>query len=98
MLGLHACSDTYEFGQGRVMGYVGGGGNIAIATIIPPSSFVYCIVNIKYFTDFHILFISLARGFGFWMWTLTLARSVLFLMSAEYSAVMCEAWPGTLVT
>ena len=30
----------------------------------------------------------LAGGFGFWMWRLTLARCVLFLMSAEYSAVM----------
>ena len=29
--------------QGRVMGFVGGGGNIAIATALPPS-FVYCIV------------------------------------------------------
>ena len=33
--------------QGRVMGFVGGGGNIAITTALPPSSFVYCIVNIK---------------------------------------------------
>ena len=33
--------------QGRVMGFVGGGSNIAIATALPPSSFVYCIVNIK---------------------------------------------------
>ena len=33
--------------QGRVMGFVGGGGNIAIATALPPSSLVYCIVNIK---------------------------------------------------
>ena len=33
--------------QGRVMGFVGGGGNIAIATALPPSSFVHCIVNIK---------------------------------------------------
>ena len=33
--------------QGRVMGFVGGGGNIAIATPLPPSSLVYCIVNIK---------------------------------------------------
>ena len=29
------------------MGFVGGGGNIAIATALTPSSFVYCIVNIK---------------------------------------------------
>ena len=34
------------------MGFVGGGGTIAIATAIPPSSFVDCIVNIKYFMDF----------------------------------------------
>ena len=33
------------------MGFVGGGGNIAIATALPPS-FAYCIVNIKYFMDF----------------------------------------------
>ena len=33
--------------QGRVMGFVGGGGNIAIATALPPSSFEYCIVNIE---------------------------------------------------
>ena len=32
--------------QGKVMGFVGGGGNIAIATALP-SLFVYCIVNIK---------------------------------------------------
>ena len=31
--------------QGRVVGSVGGGGNIAIATALPPSSFEYCIVN-----------------------------------------------------
>ena len=40
----------------------------------------------------------LAWGFGFWMWRLTLAHGVLFLMSAEYSVLMCGAWPGTLVT
>ena len=33
--------------QGRVMGFVGGGGNIAMATALPPSSLVYCFVNIK---------------------------------------------------
>ena len=32
------------------------------------------------------------------MWKLPLGRGVLFLMSAEYSVVMCEAYPGTLVT
>ena len=40
----------------------------------------------------------LAWGFGFWMWRLTQAHGVLFLVSAEYSAVMHWAWPGTIVT
>ena len=57
------------------MGFVGGGGDIAIAIAI---FFVYFIINIKQF--------------------LTLARSVLFLVCAEYSVVMGGAWPGILVT
>ena len=32
------------------------------------------------------------------MWRPTLAGGVLFLLSAEYSVVMCWTWPGTLVT
>ena len=41
----------------------------------------------------------LARGFVFWMWRLTLAVYFqLFLLSAEYSVVMCGVWPGTIVT
>ena len=39
----------------------------------------------------------LAWGFGFWMWRLTLAHGVLFLLSAEY-IVLCGVWPGMLVT
>ena len=35
---------------------------------------------------------------GCWMWRQTLACGVLYLLSAEYSVVMCRAWPGTLVT
>ena len=34
----------------------------------------------------------------FWMWKQTLAHVILYLMSAEYSVVMCGACPGTLVT
>ena len=34
------------------MGFVGGGSNIAIATALPPSYFVYCILNIKSFMEF----------------------------------------------
>ena len=33
--------------SGQGYGFVGCGGNIAIVTALPPSSFVYCIVNIK---------------------------------------------------
>ena len=32
------------------------------------------------------------------MWRLTLANGGLFPLSADYSVVMCGAWPGTLVT
>ena len=40
----------------------------------------------------------LSLVFGFCMWRLTLDCGVLFLLSAEYSVIMCRAWPGTLVT
>ena len=43
------------------MDFVGGGGNIAIATALTPS-FVYCIVNIKWFTDFlYLIFYACVR-------------------------------------
>ena len=73
------------------MGFVVGGGNIAIATALPPSSFFYSIVNIKYFMDFLYLIFYVDRGFGFWMWRLTLASGGLFQLSAAYSVVMCGA-------
>ena len=38
------------------MGFVGGGGNIAIATALPPLYFVYCIINIPQFMEFLYLF------------------------------------------
>ena len=40
----------------------------------------------------------LAWCFGFWMWRLTLACRVLFLLFAENSVVMCGVCPGTFVT
>ena len=44
------------------MGFVGGGGHIAIATAIPKSSFVNCIVNIKRFMDFlYLIFYACLR-------------------------------------
>ena len=44
------------------MGFIGGSGNIAIATALPPSLFVYCIVNIKLFLDFlYLIFYGCLR-------------------------------------
>ena len=46
--------------QGRVMGFVGGGGNIAITTALPPSSLVYCCKH--YFMDFlYLIFYGCLR-------------------------------------
>ena len=38
--------------QGRVIGFVGDGGNITIANALLPLSFVCCIVNINLFMEF----------------------------------------------
>ena len=47
---------------GMVMSFVGGGGNIAIATALPPSSLVYCVVNIKDFMEFlYLIFYACLR-------------------------------------
>ena len=44
------------------MGFVGGVGNVAIATALPSSSFLYCIVNMKYFMDFlYLIFYACLR-------------------------------------
>ena len=80
------------------MGFDGCSGNIAIETAIPPPYFIYYIVNIKQFMEFFNILFILACGFDFWMWGLTLAHAILFLLSAEHSAVMCGAWLETLVT
>ena len=42
-------------------------------------------------------FFMLTWGFGFWMWRLTVARGILFLLSGKYCAVMCGVVPGALV-
>ena len=78
------------------MGFVLGGGDIAISTELPPSSFVYRTSNSTW--NFYTVFYVLASGFGFGMYRLTLARGVIFLLSSEYSGVMCRARPGTIVT
>ena len=46
------------------MGFVGGGSNIATATVLPPY-FVYWIVNIKYFMDFLCLILYACQGLRF---------------------------------
>ena len=44
------------------MGVVCGGGNLAIETALPPSSFVYCIVNINWFMEFlYLIFYACLR-------------------------------------
>ena len=44
------------------MGFVSGGGNFAIATAIPSSYLVYCIVNIKWFMEFlYLIFYACLR-------------------------------------
>ena len=44
------------------MDFVGGGGDTAIATALPPSWFEYCIVNIKYFMEFiYLIFYACLR-------------------------------------
>ena len=47
---------------------------------------------------FHDLSIHLHQRLRFLDVETNIARGVLFLISAEYSVVMCEAWPRTLVT
>ena len=79
-----------------VMGFVGGGSNIAIATALPPSSFVYSIVNIKKFMDFlYLIFYGCLR---LWFLDVETTPGPQRPVPAEYSEVMCGAWPGTLVT
>ena len=46
----------------------------------------------------YLIFVMLALGFGLRMSKKTLARGGLFPLSADYSVVMCGAWPETLVT
>ena len=72
------------------MGFVGGGVNIAIATALSPF-FLYCIVNIQ--TVYGIDLSNCLRLLEAAVLDVktTQARSVQFLLSAEYSVVMCGA-------
>ena len=80
------------------MGFVGGGGNIAIATALPPSSFVHCIVNIKYFMDFlYLIFYGCLRLRFLDVETNPGPRRPVPVV-CRILVVMCWAWPGTFVT
>ena len=72
------------------MGFVGGGGIIAIATVLGAlCPYLYCILFeiIKPFTGIRLhLFFMRARGFGFRMWRLIRARGVLSLLLTEYTS------------
>ena len=78
------------------MGFVGGGGNIAVATALPPSFCVLYLYQIVYGISKFYFFACLKLRF-LSMWRLTLFLGVLFPLSADYS-VVCSKWPGTLVT
>ena len=64
------------------MGVVVGGGNIAIATALPPSSFVYCTVNIKKFMKFLCLIFHAFLRLLFQDVETSPARGALFLIAA----------------
>ena len=51
------------------MGFVGGGGNIAIVTALPVLNFVlHCVKIVISLCFFYMLFFMLAWNFGFRMW------------------------------
>ena len=84
--------------QCRVMGFVDGAGNIAIATSLSPSFCVsYCNHQIVHGISISYFYACL-RSFGFRMWRLTLACGVLCQLSASNSVVTWWARPRTLVT
>ena len=80
---------------GHCYGFVGGEGKIAIVTALPLLIFVFIVFKYSVYGIYSSLFFVLAWNFGFRMWRLTRALGVLFLVPAEYSAVMCGAFPGT---
>ena len=70
------------------MGFVRGGGNIAISTALSPLFCVLCCKRLIVYGIHISKFFMLGRGFGFRMWRLTLARGGLFPLSADNSVVM----------
>ena len=74
------------------MGFVGGVSNIAIATPLPPSSVVHCIVNIKCLWNFSYLIFYACLRLQF----LDVQTSPGQRRPVLYSVVMCGAWPGTV--
>ena len=83
--------------QGRVMGFVGGGGIIAITTLVPHS--VYCIVNIKQCMEFLLLvFYACLRLRFLDVETNPPPRRPVATVCRLLCIVICGALLGTLVT
>ena len=76
------------------MGFFSGGANIAIVTALL-DFFVFSCVNIYQFTGLIYLLSYACLGLQFLDVETNPGPGVLFLVSAEYSAVMCGAYPGT---
>ena len=72
--------------QGRVMGFVGGGTNIAIATALPPIILCNVLWTSNSLWNFYMLFSMFVWVFSFWMWRITPASGVLLPLSSDYSA------------
>ena len=79
------------------MGFVGGGGNIAISTALTPSFCVLCCKHLVVY-GIHMSFFYACLRLRISDVETNPASGGLFPLSADYSVVMCGAWPGTLVT
>ena len=79
------------------MGFVGSGGNIAIATALPPSFFANCIVNIKYCMEFFYLIFYACLRLRFL--DVETRPGPLRPVPAVCRILCCDvrAWSGTLV-
>ena len=75
------------------MGFVGGGGNIALSTAPPPSFRALCCKHLIVY-GIHISYVfDACLRLRFPDVETNLARGGLFPLSADYSVVMCGAWP-----
>ena len=78
------------------MAFVGGVGNIAISTSLPPSFCALCCKHLIVY-GIHISFFYACLRLRFLDVETNPGRGGLFPLSADYSVVICGAWPGNLV-